>query len=519
MDDSLNKSDSSAHTLTVAKGGAIALFGTSAGHLFGFLYILGIARCFGDVRLGEYLLAFNIGRILTSLCALGLEQAIVRYVAAHVGAHEHAQARGLVQLALRTGGVSLVAGATVLALFATTIAERIYHQPGLTGLLFGFALTVPLRGMTSLMTAVPQALRRPLPGVLCNETGYWLFCLVLTGGGILLGYGFGSVILGHVLSSLLMTLLALIFYVRNIRRPVFQGPATREPLGPTLRFALPALGIYLSWLIVKGTDVLLLGYFTGVDASGIYGAASQLPLVGMIFIGSLSVIFTPMISDLYNRDEMQELARLFKLTTQWSLAMSLPYYLILLQWPHATLNLYGSEFGEGATSLIILSAGHCFNATTGLAGYLLIMSGRQFTELLNCLLICFSNVILNLLLIPQYGMAGAALATTGAVILIKILRLLQIYRIHGFHPFEWTMGKPMLASGGAVIITALIRTWFDPHTLQNLPAFLTSVSVFSFAYVILLGCMGLSGEERTVLAAFAGKLSMLLGSARKRKDA
>ena len=96
------------------------------------------------------------------------------------------------------------------------------------------------------------------------------------------------------------------------------------------------------------------------------------------------------------------------------------------------LGIFGNEFIVGKTALLILLFGQIINILCGSVGYILMMTNKQ--EILRNIIIfsAFLNIILNILLIPKYGINGAAISSAISVAVWNIYSLIYIYRKYGF---------------------------------------------------------------------------------------
>jgi len=130
----------------------------------------------------------------------------------------------------------------------------------------------------------------------------------------------------------------------------------------------------------------------------------------VLFITSVSLMFSPFVADLHNRGERKRLDGLFKTLTRWTIAATIPVLLVLSIAPGSALKVFGSEFAGGQTALLILLAGQFVNIATGSVGFVLIMVGRTGWDLI----VYAGSLIMNLgiafWLCPRYGMEGAAIA-------------------------------------------------------------------------------------------------------------
>jgi O-antigen/teichoic acid export membrane protein len=101
------------------------------------------------------------------------------------------------------------------------------------------------------------------------------------------------------------------------------------------------------------------------------------------------------------------------------------------------LSLFGSEFAEGAPALVVLAGGYLFSALAGSVGYLLQMAGRQVAFQNITTLIMILNVLTNWLLVPRYGITGAAVSTSVGLIAWNAACLWYVRRALGFWSVEF----------------------------------------------------------------------------------
>jgi O-antigen/teichoic acid export membrane protein len=127
-----------------------------------------------------------------------------------------------------------------------------------------------------------------------------------------------------------------------------------------------------------------------------------------------------------------------------------------------------------------------------------MMTGHTRINLVNNVIGLLSMIGLNLLLIPKYGVVGAALSLALVIAIINITRLIEVYLLFKIHPYRLQFYKPVLSAGIAFLIM-----FFSSKYLQNYPnVLLTIVSssvLFLGVYVLGLYLLGIDEEDRTVL--------------------
>jgi O-antigen/teichoic acid export membrane protein len=111
-----------------------------------------------------------------------------------------------------------------------------------------------------------------------------------------------------------------------------------------------------------------------------------------------------------------------------------------------------------------------------------------------------SAVVLNLLLVPLFGIFGAAAGTAAALVLLNAITLLFVHRILGFWPYDARYAKPVVAGLLAVASAYLARLALP--ALVDAPALLIFAPLFLAVFLALLLALGLSPSDRQFLASF-----------------
>jgi O-antigen/teichoic acid export membrane protein len=136
---------------------------------------------------------------------------------------------------------------------------------------------------------------------------------------------------------------------------------------------------------------------------------------------------------LYGENNIPELKKLIHHSTRLIAILSIPIVGIVIFSSKYILSLFGSEAVLGSSTLIIVSLGVLFSAMAGNVDQILNMTNNQ-TILRNITVVCFFiNVILNVILIPIYGIEGSALASLITNVLINVLCMYYIKKRLGFY--------------------------------------------------------------------------------------
>ena len=178
--------------------------------------------------------------------------------------------------------------------------------------------------------------------------------------------------------------------------------------------AVSATIMGLSFVVLSRIDEFLLGIMDSPATAGLYGPASR---YAMFVTFGLSVV-NPMLGALIARhqDDRAELQRLVKRSARLAAIISTPLAMGMMFAPEIPLSLLPPAYLSATCALRILAAAHWINTLFGSVGMVLMMTGHHRDLAVILVLTSILDVILNILLIPQLGDIGAAVATGTSIV-------------------------------------------------------------------------------------------------------
>jgi len=243
-------------------------------------------------------------------------------------------------------------------------------------------------------------------------------------------------------------------------------------------------------------DRIFVGTLRSASEVGVYQAASQTAFVFLIIASAFNLISAPMIADLYHRREWERLQSLFRTATKWELYLCLPpALLVLFRAPAVMTAVYGGEFTGGAAPLAILTGGLLALAAAGTTAPLLTMTGHQKTWIALSGGAFALNCALNALLIPVWGLAGAAAATSAALATLYLVGLWRVRALAGLWPYDKRYGKGLMAAVAAACALAALEPLAADTPALSLPLDLFFTTA---AFAGALWLQGFDDEDRRV---------------------
>jgi len=224
-----------------------------------------------------------------------------------------------------------------------------------------------------------------------------------------------------------------------------------------------------------------------------------------LILSAFNTIFSPMAADLYHHGEMGRLEELYRVSTKWGLYLSLPPFLVTCFAPKLVMGvLFGKAYVTGWAALLILTFGQVVNAGTGPVGYLLVMAGHQKKMFHISGTTCAVAIVLGLLLIPRWGMTGAAIATGAALACLFITAVIVAKRTLGMVPYDKRYYKGALATAlAALALTPLRGLHIGPAWVTVLINTVVALGVFTGTLLL----MGLDMEDRKFISLIRARIA------------
>jgi O-antigen/teichoic acid export membrane protein len=438
---------------TILAGTGQSAFGLVVAILATFGTQVLITRTLGAGAFGIVTLAAEGALVLGYFCRVGMDMAAVREVAIEMGRDHPGRVRGIVS---RASAISAVAGLVVAAMvfaFAEPVARALAGDrvAEATDAFRAAALAIPFAALVQVYLGGTRGLkimRHTLYVFWMGQPLGWVALILL---GWFVSQSVGMTTLAYSLSWLLAAVAAALLWRGETRN------FGREALGPgevagLLRYGAPRAPAALFSHLLFWTDLFVLSLYAGSAETGIYAAAARAAQVILLFIIAVSLMFSPFVADLHARGERDKLDRLFKQITRWTMAATLPLFVVLAVTPASALRLFGSEFGAGQTALLILLLGQLVNVATGTVGFVLIMVGRTGWDLVVYALSVAFDIGAAVLLVGGLGlgMEGAAIAGAMTIALSKLARLWLVWRFVHIQPFDRDYVRLAIPTAAAV---------------------------------------------------------------------
>jgi O-antigen/teichoic acid export membrane protein len=395
-----------------------------------------LARAMGEFEYGVFVFVWVLVVIAGNLSCVGFHTAVIRFLPQYKAAGDEALIRGLTSTARRfalasAGSLALIG---IVALhFGAGLIEPYYGLPIFIGLLI-----MPLIALGDVLDGTARANHWPVmalsPTFLVRPT----LILVFMVGAVFSGAPHSAVTAAEAaLAATFVTTIGQYLSVTfRLRRHMPPGPKAMQ-FSTWMAVAFPIFLIEGVGYLLTNSDVIVVGIFLDPEQVAVYFAAAKtMALVHFVYF-SVKAAAGPRFSAIIAEGDSNKLAVFASQATRWAFWPALAVGLAVLAVGNFLLSLFGAAFTAGHVVMAILLAGILAKALVGPGEVLLVMAGKQRLCASLYGIALAANLGLDILLIPQLGIEGAAIATASAMGVEALLLHLAVRRSLGIVLFAF----------------------------------------------------------------------------------
>ncbi len=480
----------------MGRGGSLNLVGALCYQLALFAVLTLLARD-GQVEVGRYTTCYALLSLLGLLSLAGFRAAMTRFVAMDLADGDTGRLRGTLRLGLGLTTLFSVVVGGLLALLAPAVAA-IMDDPALVAGVRIVALTLPAACVADAALSASQGWRTQRPFALIGRIGEPIGRFALTAVAVALGTGYQGALWAGAATAWLAALAACWWLLRRTGRELRAAGRARPAYRVKEIFSFSMVS-WVSALAATGliwAGTLLLGVLASQEEVGTYSVATRLVTLAVFVMAPINATFTPHMAHLFHTGQRSEASRAYGSATRWILTLSAPAFVMLVVLPEQLLSYFGEAYVAAATVTVVLAVGQLVSAAAGPCGTVLNMSGRVGLNMADNLAVLVLAVVLNLVLIPEHGVLGAAIAWSSSLVAVNIAKLAQASLVVGVRPVGAGWGRVLLACVPTVLVALVVGALTDSWV----PAVLLGGPVVLATYFGAVALIGVPADDRAVLA-------------------
>ena len=411
-----------ADTREVLKGAAVAFSMKAVGAGCQFLFNIALARFLGADGTGIYYLALLALMIASVISRLGLDNVLLRLVAARSHRNDWVGVSEAYSLTLRLAFVASVVASGILFVFAPMLARDVFNEARLVVPLRLMSVAVVPLVFATLHAQALKGLKRIGDAVFVEGFSIPLVALLIM---LIVRDRVGEVggVAAYVVAAVVAAVFGLVVWRRRVPRVArVRNSLTRADI---LHSSLPLFWVASISLAMTWAPSFFLGAWWSVEEVGIYNVAARTALLITFVLFAVNSVAAPKFAALYAENDLEGLRAIVTMATRIMVLATAPLLLVFVLVPEFVLGFFGTEFEErGVGVLVILALGQFINVSTGSVGYLLMMTGRERLMRNITVIAATIAIVLNVVLVPGYGSVGAAVATSSGLALLNLIAAL-----------------------------------------------------------------------------------------------
>jgi len=395
----------------------------------GVLYLsqIALARLMGGHEYGIYVFVWTWVMVLGGLSHLGFNTAMIRLIPEYKVTDQRGLLRGLLfggrLLSFTLSTAVMLVGISALYFFADSVTN-IYVLPAYLAL-----ICVPMFTLSDVQDGIGRA------------NGWMIVALVppyvlrplLLLASMFLFYGLGlpmeakTAAGAAVIASWVAVVVQTLLINKRLNQEI--APAARAYNFPTwFKTSMPLAAISVCELVLQNTDIIVISQYMTPSDVGIYFAAAKTMALIMFVHFAVGSAVANRFATLHTRGDKEALRAFVTDAVNWTFWPSLAAAVLILGLGKPLLWLFGPQFMSGYPVMFILVLGFLVRSAMGPAEFLLNMMGEQRACAKNLITTAILNIVLNLVLVPKFGLMGAAAATSTSLAFVATLNYIVARR-------------------------------------------------------------------------------------------
>ena len=371
-----------------------------------------ISRSFLASGVGIYSLSNSIISICLILSKLGFDIAIIKYISIDYNKKEHGDlSEKLKTICLISTTIALILS-FIITISASSLG-KIFGKENLEQLLRIMIWVLVPDTLVGLLAATFKAVKRTYIGLIFESVSINVTrCILLIFLVVVLdNHDIEWVGYTYIIAACLVLLISYVLW-KKFTKGWNRVKSDHYSFKPVIKTAYPLLLVNSMNYILNTTDILMIGYLLSASDVGIYNVATKITMFSTMLLSAINALLGPRFAVLYKNEEKEKLSQLVKKASRLMFAGSVAITVLLFVLAKPILSIWGEEFVAGVTVFYISLIGQFFVLSTGPLSTLLMMCGFEKVHRNNTIFCAVLNIVLNAILIPSIGIAGAAVAST-----------------------------------------------------------------------------------------------------------
>jgi len=495
---------------TLAGQSAFFLVGNVFTLIAGFTFQIYLANQLGSDGLGLFGLYEASIAVVVGLLSFGLAPTAVKYIPHYLAHYSNAAIHRFLRTGFKVLTIAGCSGYLVILLVANVVPRFLPEYAEILSPLLVMGVMLPL-GLLLFFTM--QSLRgfHDIRYMVMGSSFLQLTAKIVFS---VLFFRIGFQLIGYIWAVVLSTIVALLWMLRGLKRQVLNVPESDLEEGsvtnadPWHNYAKVMYGNSLLATIAAPLDRFLVGFFVGASGVGVLMTVKVLQGLPGIFLQMFLAVVAPMFSEANANNDFASIQKLYCITTDWLMRLSLPLLVFLAVLAEPVLGMYGEAFqAQGTIPLYLLLFSQLINLGCGPIANVLNMSGQEgvmFKISIFQTIISISGLVL---LTPLYGIVGATVSILAGIVFANFAALYIAGKALSLRWWDKRYQHWLVPVIGSIAFCAFIANSVESFGKFELLFYLVcNYLVFHLLHIVL----GVNDDDKEVIQEFQNKFKRAL---------
>lgn len=396
-----------------------------------------VTRYLGASEAGLFFLGFTLVTILATFGRVGLEQALVRFVAIESANQAFGRLRNVYGKAVLWSLITSLCITAVVWLCGESLNRYVFRLAGFSEVLKIMVVATPIMALFVIHAHALQGLKKVSRSMLVLSVILPISLLMMalvapTDNAVTLAWYF--------LASCLLTLAIGVAMYMAVSPTVKTPEVFSSQL--LLQTCMPLWMVAILHQVIQWSSQLMLGGWGSAEDVAFFATAQRTAMLTSFILFAVNTIAAPKFAAMHAAGDSKGLEKMAIFSVRMMLVVAVPAVSFILLFPEWLMSMFGEEFRAAAPALMILALGQFVNIATGSVGYLLSMTGNEKKVRDNVLISGLVSIGLGVLLIPNQGVMGAAIAYAAGVASQNLLGVYQVKKQLGFNTLAFWRSVP-----------------------------------------------------------------------------
>jgi O-antigen/teichoic acid export membrane protein len=423
------------------KGVFIISFLTLFGNLLGYVTRSILARNLNPSHYGLFYSILSFSMVLLFFSKMGMNTTLVKYVSEFRAKRKFGEMKFVILFSSVLRIISTIFLGILIFIFSKYLADHYFKHTEATAILIIFSIIIIFIMFNRILSNIFNSIHNNLfMGLIeFSQKFFFLFFFLLY---IFIGYTTSPLLVtySYLFSVSIVFIIFIIPAIKQSKILEFKLVYSKKLIKKLTFFSAIAFLGSMTTVILGYIDTIMLTSFRSLAEVGVYNVVLPTVMLLAIFGDALKDVALPMVSELWAKKMKNKLSQGIQIINKYILMIIVPAALVLIIFPKLIINLlFGSQYISGYFSMQLLSIGIVF-ATVAAPGRVFLWGTGHLKEDTKIVVIAaVFNIITNLLLIPRWGIVGAALTTSLSYMITMILVSFKLKKIANipFNGYNW----------------------------------------------------------------------------------